>query len=68
MDKTPTHLSLPYDHCLVTQQNELEAEMKATLGEGWVINFPKNVGYVRLFADSKHYCNVDDPNTLESMD
>jgi len=37
----PAHLSLLYDHCLVTQhgwvelkQKIIEAEMKATLGEG----------------------------------
>ena len=42
--------------------------MQVTLGEGWGNNFPKNVRYFGLFADSKHCYNVGDQNTLQSMD
>jgi len=41
MAKKPAHISLPYNHCLVTQQlyvkltqQQPEAEMEATLSEG----------------------------------
>ena len=55
----------------LTQQQppgELEAEMKDTLGEGGGMHLPNNVGYVWLFAGSKHYYNIDHQNTLQSLD
>jgi len=38
------------------------------MGMGGACIYLTNVEYVGLFADSKHYKNVDDPSTLQSLD